>query len=194
MNKALFTVLAIILVLAIAGGSFYGGMVYGKSQAQANITAAAMTFQNAASGTTVQGNGPQGLPGGMPGMPGGGFAARAERTSGQGTGMVMGTIKEITADGLVLTDSNGKETQIKVTDTTLIEKNASVQLTDLTEGETLVVSGSTAADGTVTARSVQVAQAGRFGMGGGEGRPGAPGDGQGQPAEPMPAPQSTPAQ
>ena len=42
----------------------------------------------------------------------------------------------------------------------------------------------TAADGTVTARSVQVAEPGRFGMGGGRGQPGDPGNGQGQPGAP----------
>ena len=67
---------------------------------------------------------------------------------------------------MVVTDNNGKETQVKVTDTTLIEKQASVKLTDLTTGETVIVSGSTAADGSITARSVQVAPAGRFGLGG----------------------------
>ena len=55
---------------------------------------------------------------------------------------------------------------MKVTDTTLIEKQAAVKLTDLAIGETVIVSGSQGADGTITARSVQSAPAGRFGAGG----------------------------
>lgn len=183
MSKALFTVLAIILVLAIAGGAFYGGMVYGKSQAQASTAARALTFQNGGAGANQPGA--VGQPGGFTGT---------RRANGQGGGFVLGTIKAIHDGGLTLTDNNGKDTEVKVTDTTLIEKNTSVKLTDLAEGETLMVSGSTAADGTVTARSVQVAPQGRFGMMGGPGgQPGAPADrGQGQPG--APAPQSTPAQ
>jgi hypothetical protein len=57
---------------------------------------------------------------------------------------------------------------VKVTDTTLIEKQASVKLSDLSQGETVMISGSTGADGTVTARTVQVAPRGRFGPGGPE--------------------------
>ena len=87
--------------------------------------------------------------------------------------MLFGQIKEIGDGALVVTDNNGKETQVKVTDTTLIEKQASVKLSDLTQGETVMISGSTGTDGTITARSVQVAPMGRFG--GGPGGPGAPG-------------------
>ena len=53
-----------------------------------------------------------------------------------------------------------------MTDTTLIEKNASVTVADLTTGETVIVSGTPGSDGSITARSVQVAQAGRLGPGG----------------------------
>ncbi len=159
MNKGIFTVLVIVLVLAIAGASFYGGMVYGKSQAQANVQAA---FRTGAAGFQG-GNLPQGavpLANGTPGA-----FVRGQR-NGQGGGFVLGTIKQIGDGSLVLTDNNGKETQVKVTDTTLIEKNQSVKLADLSEGETVMVSGSAAADGTLTARSVQVAPQGRFGFGG----------------------------
>ena len=57
---------------------------------------------------------------------------------------------------------------MKVTDTTLIEKNASVTVAELTTGETIIVSGTPGSDGSITARSVQVAPAGRFGPGGGD--------------------------
>jgi hypothetical protein len=158
MNKALLTAVAIILVLAIAGGSFYGGMVYGKSQAQAARLAGGAVFM--AGGPNASGVNAAGTPG----------AFRPQR-SGQGGGMTVGTIKEISDGVLVLTNADGKETQIKVTDTTMIEKNASVELTDLAEGETVLVSGSAGTDGTITARLVQVAPQGRFGMMGGPGDP-----------------------
>ncbi len=174
MSKGLFTVLAIILVLAIAGASFYGGMVYGKSQAQANLPVA---FRNGALG----GQAGIMIAGGTPGA--GGFMGRGQR-NGQGAGFTFGTIKQIGDGTLVLTDNNGKDTAVKVTDTTLIEKNQSVKLTDLSQGETVMVSGSTAADGTITARSVQVAPQGRLGFGG----PGDANGPRGQGANPQATP------
>ena len=116
---------------------------------------------------------------------GGNFPGRGQggnASGGTSGNMLFGTIKEIGDGALVMTDTNGKETRVKVTDTTLIEKNSSVKLADLDIGETLMVSGSTAADGNVTARSIQVAPQGRFGPGG------AASDGQGAPqARPTPA-------
>ena len=70
---------------------------------------------------------------------------------------------------MMVTDNNGNKTKVQVTDTTLIEKNASVKLTDLATGDTVIVSGSTGSDGTFTARSVQVGAPGRFGFGQGNG-------------------------
>ena len=168
MSKGLYTVIAVVLVLVIAVGSFYGGMLFGKSQAQADVTARRPAFQGGDPAAFAAGGLP--MPDGMPG-------ARGQRVNGQG-GMLFGTDKEIGDGSLVLTGNDGKDTQVKVTDTTLIEKNASVELSDLAPGETLIVSGSTAADGTITARSLQVAPQGRFGPGDANAAP---------PAQPTPA-------
>jgi hypothetical protein len=151
MNRAVWIILAIVALLLVAGGGFYGGTLYGKSQAQ---TAFAARRQ-----------------GGLPGAGGDGqFTGQGQtganaRLGGQG-GMLFGQIEEIGDGVLSITDNNGKLTQVKVTDTTLIEKQASIKLTDLAKGETVMVSGSQGADGTITARSVQVAPRGRFGPGG----------------------------
>jgi hypothetical protein len=145
MKRTVWIILGIVVLLLVAGGSFFGGTVYGKNQAQ----------------TALAARRPGGF-GGANGQP----AANA-RAGGQGG--IFGQIESIGDGVLVIKDNNGKQTQVKVTDTTLIEKQAAVKLTDLATGETVVVSGSQGADGTVTARSVQVAPAGRFGAG----RPGA---------------------
>jgi hypothetical protein len=156
MNRTLLIVVGVVAVLAIAGGSFYGGMTYGKAQAQAALTAAQQQF--VFGGAAVDAAGTPG--------PGG---ARVLRGQGQGQGLgggaVFGQIEQIETGGLlVLTDQTGKENRVKVTETTLIEKNASVSIADLQVGETVVVSGSAGADGIVTARSVQVMAAGRLGL------------------------------
>jgi hypothetical protein len=157
MNKAVKIILAVVVVVAVAGGSFYAGTVYARNQVQSQFAARAGGF--AASG----------------GANGQAFGARTGNRQGGGT---FGTIEQIGDGTLTIKDQSGKETQVKVSDTTLIEKNASVKLSDLAAGETVIVSGSQGTDGTITARSVQVAPAGRFG-------PGAPGaDGTPAPAAP----------
>jgi hypothetical protein len=144
MKRTIWIILGIVVLLLVAGGSFFGGTVYGKSQAQ---TALAARRQGGFTGADGQG---------LPGANG--------RTGAQGG--IFGQIENIGDGVMTVKDNNGKQTQVKVTDTTLIEKQAAVKLTDLTTGETVIISGSTAADGSVTARSVQVAPAGRFGAGG----------------------------
>jgi hypothetical protein len=140
MKPAIKIILGIILVLAIAGGSFYGGSVYGKSQATAGFTARRQGAAN-----TQFGQGAQGTTG-------------QTRTSN----MLFGTVKSVNDDGLVVTDSSGNTINVKVASTTLIEKNMSVKVTDLTEGETVIISGNRADDGTITARSLQAAPSGRM--------------------------------
>lgn len=151
MNRTVKIIIAIVVMLAVAGGSFYGGTLYGKNQAQASFV-------------TARGRGGA-FPGGMGGVVIGGAPAGAQQQTDQFVGgALFGQIKEIGDDAMVIHDANGKPVQIKVTDTTLIEKQASVTLSDLAVGETVIVSGSRGEDGSITARSVQVAPAGRFGM------------------------------
>ncbi len=150
MNRTVWIILGVVAVLAVAGGSFFGGTLYGKNQAQSAFVDIGQA---------------DGFPGGAQGgIPSGGRAARG----GQG-GMLVGQIQEIGDGVMVITGADGKQTQVKVTDTTLIEKQASVTLADLETGETVMVSGSKADDGSITARSVQVGAMGLFGAGGAPG-------------------------
>ncbi|RQW90456.1 MAG: hypothetical protein EHM79_01205 [Geobacter sp.] len=149
MNRTVWIIFGIVALLLVAGGSFYGGTLYGQNQAQ---TVLAARRQGAFPGAGENGQ--------FNGQPG------ANARAGAQGGMLFGQIAEIGDGMLTVTDNNGKQTQVKVTDTTLIEKQASVELTDLTQGETVMISGSQGTDGTITARSVQVAPMGRFGPGG----------------------------
>jgi len=141
MKRTVWIILGIVVLLLVAGGSFFGGTVYGKNQAQ---TALAARRPGGFGGANAQ-----------PGANG--------RTVGQGG--LFGQIESIGEGVLVIKDNNGQQTQVKVTDTTLVEKQAAVMLTDLKTGENVIVSGSKGTDGVITARSVQVAPAGRFGAG-----------------------------
>ena len=141
MNRTLQIALGVVILVIVAGASFYGGMLFGERQAQ---TTRAGRFTGAPGGGFNNGQG-------------GGF------NNGQGRGGVFGQITEVGSNYITVTENNGTQTKVMVTDTTLIEKNASVKLTDLASGDTVIVSGSQGSDGSYTARSVQVAPAGRIG-------------------------------
>ena len=153
MNRRVRILVAIVVLALIAMGGFYGGKVYGESQ----VVVPDMAFGPQGAGTTQPGTaGELVLAGNGQGRAMGGGAPG---------GMTVGEIVSIDENGLVITDLEGKEIQVWVTDTTLIEKQASVTLKELTAGETVSVSGSEEDDSSITARSVQVVSAGRFGVG-----------------------------
>jgi hypothetical protein len=78
---------------------------------------------------------------------------------------VTGQIESIDGDTLLVGGAGGEQIHVLVTETTLIEKYASVTVEELTVGEQVVVSGTENDDGSYTARSVQVAPQGRFAPG-----------------------------
>jgi hypothetical protein len=156
MNRVVKVVLGVLLVAAVAAGSFYGGTVYGKGQAQT------------ASPGTAGGPGQAGVP------PAG---ANSGQTGGNQGGMLFGQIKAIGEGTLTMTDSSGKSVVVNITDTTLIQKQASVTLADLQPGETVVISGSQGSDGSVTARMVQISSGEGFGQPGANPPSGAQGSG-----------------
>jgi hypothetical protein len=161
MNKPLKIVLGAILVLVIAGASFYGGVVFGKNQTTASAASVPMNFPEGfqpPESAAAPGDGTRPFGGRGQGGAAGDFAAP--------DGMTFGAIESIDGNTLTVTTQAGGTVTVQVTDTTLIEKNASVQVADLAAGDTVIVSGSDNSDGSVTARSVQVAPAGRFMPGG----------------------------
>lgn len=160
MNKTIKIILSIVGVLVIAGASFYGGMVVGKNQATASTATLPLNMPEGfqpPDGVAFPSDGTR--PFGVRGQGNGaaGFAAQP--------GMTFGAIESIDGNTLTLTTQAGGAVTVQVTGTTLIEKNASVAVSDLAVGDTVIVSGSDNSDGSITARSVQVAPAGRF-MGG----------------------------
>jgi hypothetical protein len=144
-------VVGMLLVAAIAAGSFYGGMVYGKNQAEVELPALGNLEAMPGGGRGQFGGAPGGLPAAGDGV--------ANRTQG---GSLFGEIASIGDGEITIVDQSGEQVQIYVTDTTLIQKQADVMLSDLEEGETVVISGSRGDDGSITARTLQVAPAGGF--------------------------------
>ncbi len=147
MNRTLRIAAGVALLLIVAGASFYGGILYNQRQTQANFAARRAGAATGAGGVFLD-------PAQQPGQ---------QRRSG--AGFVAGQITAIENGVLTIAGANGDQTQVQVTDTTLIEKNTSVQLGDLEVGETVIVNGSAGDNNSITARSIQVAPAGRFGPG-----------------------------
>lgn len=70
---------------------------------------------------------------------------------------IFGTVDAIEGDALVVSTEDGT-LRVQATDTTLIEKYSSVDVTALQIGDQVVVSGSRGDDGTITARSIRAIQ------------------------------------
>ena len=150
MNRTVTIVLGIVVVLAVAAGSFYGGMVYGKNQAEPAFPVLGEEGQ----GQVVRGQF------GM--RPGGEAGGEVRQFLGRPDGMLFGEIQIIGDGELTDTDPNGEQITVYVADTTLIQKQAEVTLADLEEGETVIISGNRDDDGNITARSLQVSSGGGF--------------------------------
>ena len=151
MNRTVMIVLGVLVVVLVAAGSFYGGMVYGKNQVETTLPVA---------GEGVEFSGPRGQFG-QRGIQMGGEEGQLLREQG---GMLFGEIQSIGDGELMVTDPNGEQITVYVADTTLIQKQADVTLADLEEGETVIISGNRDDDGNITARSLQVSGGRLFGQ------------------------------
>lgn len=125
----------IIIAIVIAGGAFYGGMVYGKSQSAGTPGGNAQNFRG-------QGQ----------------FANRVGRTgNNSGAGFANGQI--ISKDDKSITlqlNNNGGSKIIFYSPSTEVGKFVTSTPSDLTIGQNVVVTGQTNQDGSVTAQSIQI--------------------------------------
>lgn len=79
----------------------------------------------------------------------GGFAG-----GGFGGGATFGTVKLVDGSTLYITDASGNTVTVKVPNTATVTSQETVALSDLAAGDTVIIRGETADDGTVTAQSV----------------------------------------
>jgi hypothetical protein len=131
MKKNILAIIAIIILLAVGGGAFYGGIIYGKSQ-------------NA-----------------RPPFAGGNFpGANGNKTgvnSANGANFILGDIisKDATSITVQLPNNAGSK-MIFYSGTTQINKMATATPDDLSVGTTVSVTGTTNPDGSVTAQNIQL--------------------------------------
>jgi hypothetical protein len=103
-----------------------------------------------------------GLPSGFPaGLPDGGIPTGLPdgASPAQGTGtafgdMTVGTVKLVDKQSVYITTPDGATVKVSVPDTATVTAEQDVDLADLEAGSTVIIRGTTAADGTVTATSV----------------------------------------
>ena len=133
MNKKILG--AVILVLVIAGGSFYGGMAYAKNKVPAGRNGT-FTGQFEMGGTGAN----------RIGMQTGGFTA--------------GQILSKDATSITIKMQDGSTKIILIGSSTQIMKMATGLADDLAIGTEVTVTGPANSDGSVTAQSVQIRPAG----------------------------------
>jgi hypothetical protein len=127
---------AALFVLLIAGGGIWGGAALQRSQgsttgASSIASAFASRFGTAARGSTG-----------------------ARGFGGATTAAATGTVTEIQGSTLYVTNASGNLVEVKVNSSTTVTRNAKTRLSGLAPGDTVVVQGTTAKGGTVTASSI----------------------------------------
>jgi hypothetical protein len=157
---------ALVGLLILAGG-FWGGAVAEKhhsgSSSSGNSALAALAQRFAGGGTGA--TGARGA-GGAGGTGGTGFFGAGGAGGSATTGLVTG----VQGNTLYVTDSSGALIKVTVAPSVAITRTASTPLTGLQTGDTVVVSGTKAANGTITATSVRdVARGTTVGGAGGAG-------------------------
>lgn len=131
----------IVAVIVIGGGAFYGGMLYGKSQA-ASARNSALSQR-------------QGFGAGAAGGVGGGAQARGGNRAAGG-GLVNGDIIAKDDKSITVKNQNGGSKIIFLSASTQISKFAAGSVADLIVGQTVTANGTTNSDGSITAQMIQL--------------------------------------
>jgi hypothetical protein len=140
--------IAVVGILAVGGGAFFGGTRYERSRILADPS---VLFRSGAG--VAMGAGP-GFVMGAP-QASGSMATRGDGNGGpMAVGGTMGTILSIEGNTLTLTTPAGATVTVQASDTTLVERNVSGTVADLSVGEQVMVAGPTNEDGSITARSI----------------------------------------
>jgi hypothetical protein len=130
-----------LLALLIAAGGIWGGAALQRSEGTTSGSSAsslASLFRGARGATT--------------GSP---FAA-----AGAAGGATTGTVTEVSGDTLYVTNASGDLVKVTVGPSATVDRNAAASLGSLQVGDTVVVEGTKASSGSVTATSVSATAAG----------------------------------
>ncbi len=151
-KRIVIGVVALLILLGVGGGAFYGGMQYQLSLAT-NVQARFFADRSGAPGGGAFTGGPAGGGAFIGGTPPAGFQPGAGGfPGGRGT---QGDIKAI--DGGVLTLSTAEaEVKVTLTDSTQIQQLVNAETGALQVGQRITVRGEADASGNLTAAAIQI--------------------------------------
>jgi hypothetical protein len=150
-TRLLTPLTASLLLVLFAACGFIGGVLVQKQQTTTTAAGAAASGRLGASA------------GGATGASGaaGGSGARARGLFGGGaSGATIGTVSNINGSKLFVTTASGSMVEVVTTPQSTVTKSVAVGANSIHPGDSVVVSGITASNGTVTARTVNDSGAG----------------------------------
>ena len=155
---------ALLALAVVAGGAFIGGVEVqkheGGTSAGGNGGAAAAIAARFGRGGATSTTGTSTTATGASGR--GGFA---------GGGATVGTVEAIKGSTLYVTDSSGNTVKVTTSAASNVTKTVDATVKGINPGDTVVVRGTQASDGTIAAQTISVGTAGAgggfFGRGGG---------------------------
>jgi hypothetical protein len=153
-RRLLTPVTGVLAAVLLAGAGFIGGVEVQKHQGGSASAAGGPGAAAAAGPGGFRGGGA--ARGGAPGPAGGGAGAPT-----------VGTVSSAHGDVLYVKDASGTTVRVRTTSASKIVRTAGSSVRAVHPGDTVVVQGSTAKDGTVKATRVSATAAGAGGLGGG---------------------------
>jgi hypothetical protein len=155
-RRRLSSLSAVLILVLVAALGVYGGVRLQKNRASSDTSGttslAALASRFAAAGGTRTG-----ATGSRTGGAGGfaGFGGAGAGAGGAGGGATFGTVKLVDGDTIYVSMSDGSIVKVRTTPSgTTVTKTVPAKVGDIQPGETVVVRGTTASDGTVSASTV----------------------------------------
>jgi hypothetical protein len=151
---------ALVVIVGLLGG-FYGGYKVGGGGTTANAA-------NATTGTRTGGTGFGGGRGVAAACPSPGATPAPSASAAAARRGATGTVANLTGNSLTIHDTRCN-TDVKVTfdQSVIVRKTVVGQASDLQESDTITVTGTRQADGSIKANSINIVPAGSAGFGGG---------------------------
>ncbi len=141
----------IVAILMVGGGAFYGGMKYAESKNSQRGLSAWANLQNLSSEERQQRLQELGGSGALGERVGGG-----QFNSEAGSRSLSGEVISLSEGILTIKLGDGSTKIVFVSESTQITKSVGGSLTDLNEGERVLVSGKESSDGSYTAKTIQI--------------------------------------